>query len=251
MFASCSSSSSVILNPGSSVSSLYSLEQYQHHDHPTLFFNYSRIQHLSSKMKFLTAITLFATAVLAAPNPEPWCYRVGEPCWKVKRTTEAFVGAIRSTGGLSTRSESTGGIPNDIAFKAIQGLEDLAGLVAYSSQDPQAFFGNGTETEKRDVQEDKRWCYRVGQPCWKAKRSDEIQEDKRWCYRVGEPCWKAKRAAEAVLDASVEGDEKRSVEGEIPAEKRWCYRVGEPCWKAKRDLESVEDQARSLIESMQ
>ncbi|KAM0258609.1 hypothetical protein ACHAQJ_003780 [Trichoderma viride] len=202
-------------------------------------------------MKFLTAITLFATAALAAPNPEPWCYRIGEPCWKVKRATEAFVGAIRSTGGLATRSEPPAGIPNDIAFKAIQGLEDLAGLVAYSSQDPKAFFGNGTEPEKREVQEDKRWCYRIGEPCWKAKRSDEIQEDKRWCYRIGEPCWKAKRVAEAVLDASVEGDEKRSVEGEIPAEKRWCYRIGEPCWKAKRDLETVQDQARSLIESMQ
>ncbi|KAL7793042.1 hypothetical protein V8C37DRAFT_110770 [Trichoderma ceciliae] len=216
-------------------------------------------------MKFLTTVTLFATAALAAPNPEPWCYRIGEPCWKVKRATEAFVGAVRSAGGLTTRSESTEGIPNDVAFKAIQGLEDLAELIAYSSQDPNAFFGdsanghNETQPEKRDVQEDKRWCYRIGEPCWKAKRTDEIQEDKRWCYRIGEPCWKAKRAAEAVLDASVEGDEKRSVEGdekrsvegEVSAEKRWCYRIGEPCWKAKRDLESVQDLARSVIESMQ
>ncbi|KAH6608519.1 clock-controlled pheromone ccg-4 precursor [Trichoderma cornu-damae] len=208
-------------------------------------------------MKFLTTITLFATAALAAPNPEPWCYRIGQPCWKVKRATEAFVGAVRSTGGLVARGDQLNGIPTEVAAQALQGLNDLANLIAYSAEDPVVFLGDGvggqneTETEKRDVQEDKRWCYRIGQPCWKAKRTDEIQEDKRWCYRIGQPCWKAKRVAEAVLDASVEGDEKRSVEGEVPAEKRWCYRIGQPCWKAKRDLETVQDVARSLIESMQ
>ncbi|RFU76614.1 clock-controlled pheromone ccg-4 precursor [Trichoderma arundinaceum] len=205
-------------------------------------------------MKFLTTVTLFATAALAAPNPEPWCYRIGEPCWKVKRTTEAFVGAVRSTGGLVARSEPVDGIPTEIAGQALQGLNDLANLIAYNAEDPKVFLGDFVdehkETEKRDVQEDKRWCYRIGEPCWKAKRTDEIQEDKRWCYRIGQPCWKAKRAAEAVLDASVEGDEKRSVE-EVSPEKRWCYRIGQPCWKAKRDLESVQDLARSVIESMQ
>lgn len=207
-------------------------------------------------MKFLTTITLFATAALAAPNPEPWCYRIGEPCWKVKRATEAFVGAVRSTGGLTTRSEHEG-IPNELALSAIQGLDQLATLILSTAEDPSAFFNNGTETESEndkrevEVQEDKRWCYRIGEPCWKAKRTDEIQEDKRWCWIYGRPCWKAKRVAEAVLDATIEGDGKRSVETEVPAAKRWCYRVGEPCWKAKRNLESVQDMARSVIESMQ
>lgn len=205
-------------------------------------------------MKFLTTITLFATAALAAPNPEPWCYRIGEPCWKVKRATEAFVGAVRSTGGLVTRSQESGSVPNEIAGQAIQGLHDIAAIIAYTSQDPNLFLeggSNATEPEKREVQEDKRWCYRIGEPCWKAKRTEEIHESKRWCYRIGEPCWKTKRVAEAILDASVEGDVKRSVESEIAPEKRWCYRIGEPCWKAKRDLETVQNVARSVIESME
>ncbi|KAL7935488.1 hypothetical protein V8C35DRAFT_273282 [Trichoderma chlorosporum] len=204
-------------------------------------------------MKFLATITLLATAALAAPNPEPWCYRIGEPCWKVKRATEAFVGAVRSTGGLETRAESNG-IPNEVALSAIQGLDQLATLILYASEDPKAFLQNGTEpaNDKRDteVHEDKRWCYRIGEPCWKAKRTDEIQEDKRWCYRIGEPCWKAKRVAESVLGATVEGDIKRSVETEVSAEKRWCYRIGEPCWKAKRDLDTIQDVARNVIEDM-
>ncbi|KAL6872952.1 mating pheromone precursor [Trichoderma novae-zelandiae] len=233
-------------------------------------------------MKFLAAVTLFASAVVAAPNPEPWCYRIGEPCWKVKRTTEAFINAVRSHGGLSTRAEGEA-IPNGVALSAIQGLDQLATLILVSSEDPSSFFPpNATEPEgKRDVEveEDKRWCYRIGEPCWKAKREAEaeaaVEEEKRWCYRIGEPCWKAKRTdeiheskrwcwilggkcwktkrvAEAVLSATIEGDEKRSLETETYAgEKRWCYRIGEPCWKAKRDLETIQDVARSVIESMQ
>ncbi|KAL7946161.1 mating pheromone precursor [Trichoderma barbatum] len=239
-------------------------------------------------MKFLTAVTLLTSVVVAAPNPEPWCYRIGMPCWKVKRTTEAYVDAVRSTGALNTRSEHEG-IPNDVALSAIQGLDQLSSLILYASEDPDAFLNNGTEiteTEKRDtesqedkrwcyrigmpcwkakrdleslqegersveVEEEKRWCYRIGMPCWKAKRADEIQEDKRWCYRIGMPCWKSKRVAEAVLGATIQGDEKRSVEAEVPADKRWCYRIGMPCWKAKRDLETIQDLARSVIEDME
>ncbi|GFP57911.1 hypothetical protein ACSS6W_007213 [Trichoderma asperelloides] len=207
-------------------------------------------------MKFLTAITLFATAAIAAPNPEPWCWRVGESCWKAKRANDVFNIAVRAVGGLESgleaRSEPVGGIPNDVAFEAIKGIENLAILVAQASNDPKAFFGNHTEPAKRDLQEEeKRWCWRVGESCWKAKRTDEIQEDKRWCWRVGESCWKAKRVAEALLDATIEGDEKRSVETEDSPAKRWCWRVGESCWKAKRNIEFIQDQARSLIESLQ
>ncbi|KAL6693933.1 hypothetical protein J3F84DRAFT_349940 [Trichoderma pleuroticola] len=273
-------------------------------------------------MKFLATVGVLATAAVAAPspeaNPEPWCYRIGEPCWKIKRSAEAFVSTIQSVGGLESRDEHKG-IPNDIALSAIQGLDQLSTLILYASEDPTAFLENGTETapakrevevkmdrrwcyrigmpcwipkrsdaeiqeEKREVeiQEEKRWCYRIGMPCWIPKRGDaevqeekrevEVQEEKRWCYRIGMPCWipkrsdevseekracfqnggdcwKAKRVAEAVLAATLEGDEKRDVEEETP-EKKWCYRIGQPCWKAKRDVELIQDVARGAIEGM-
>ncbi|ETS04638.1 hypothetical protein M419DRAFT_41384, partial [Trichoderma reesei RUT C-30] len=189
---------------------------------------------------------------LAAPNPEPWCYRIGEPCWKLKRTAEAFNLAVRSHD-LTTRAQGEA-IPDEVALSAIEGLDQLKKLILVSTEDPSSLLPpNATEPEsKRDVEEEKRWCYRIGEPCWKAKRTDEISEEKRWCWILGGKCWKTKRVAEAVLSATIEGDEKRSVEAEGNAdEKRWCYRIGEPCWKAKRDLETIQDVARSVIESMQ
>ncbi|KAL6818423.1 hypothetical protein GGI42DRAFT_6110 [Trichoderma sp. SZMC 28013] len=263
-------------------------------------------------MKFLATAGVLATAALAAPNPEPWCYRIGEPCWKVARAAEAFAGSFQSVGGLESRADHHG-IPNEVALSAIQGLDQLSTLILYASEDPAAFLQNGTETapgkrdvevnmdkrwcyrigmpcwipkrntevqeETRDVevQQDKRWCYRIGEPCWIPKRDEEekreveVQEEKRWCYRIGEPCWipkrtneiseekrgcfqnggdcwKAKRVAEAVLEATIDGAEKRSVE-ETP-EKKWCYRIGEPCWKAERDVKLIQDVARSAIEGM-
>ncbi|OTA00537.1 hypothetical protein A9Z42_0007360 [Trichoderma parareesei] len=205
-------------------------------------------------MKFLAAVTVFASAALAAPNPEPWCYRIGEPCWKLKRTAEAFNHAVRSHD-LTTRAQGEA-IPDEVALSAIEGLDQLKKLILVSTEDPSSLLPpNATEPEsKRDVEveEDKRWCYRIGEPCWKAKRTDEISEEKRWCWILGGKCWKTKRVAEAVLSATIEGDEKRSVDAEGNAdEKRWCYRIGEPCWKAKRDLETIQDVARSVIESMQ
>ncbi|KAL7924345.1 hypothetical protein ACQKWADRAFT_267153 [Trichoderma austrokoningii] len=204
-------------------------------------------------MKFLTTVTLFATAAMAAPNPEPWCWRVGESCWKAKRANDALTLAVRSFEGIESGLQARGdAIPNELAYKAVGGLENLAILVAQASEDPSTFFGNHTEPAKRDLQDkEKRWCWRVGESCWKAKRTDEIQEDKRWCWRVGESCWKAKRAAIAVLDATIEGDVKRSVETEDSPAKRWCWRVGESCWKAKRNIEFIQDEARSLIESLE
>ncbi|UKZ79781.1 hypothetical protein TrVFT333_007543 [Trichoderma virens FT-333] len=265
-------------------------------------------------MKFLATVTVIATAALAAPNPEPECNQIGQPCWKVKRATEVFSSAVRSIGTVETEHQ---GIPNEVALSALQGLDQLSSLLLYASEDPSAFLQNVTDTstdkrdveiqeekrwcyrvgmtcgwknkrdeeiqeEKRDVeveeekrdaevQEEKRWCYRVGmtcgwknkryedleeekqwcyragEPCWKAKPTDEIQEDKRWCYKPGQPCWKAKHVAKGVLSATIEGDEKRSVE---ISEKSWCYQTGQPCWKAKRNLEAIQNGARSVIEGM-
>lgn len=213
----------------------------------------------------------------AVPNPAPeaeavpWCMRVGQSCWKAKRAAEAFSGAISSSGGLQARtpeadiSHSKGGA----AYFAKRSLNELANLVALVEDDPVSFyealaleneFEADTETtddavtaEKRSVEDqakDKRWCMRVGQSCWKAKRAAEAvlgaigsratedfgskpfdpkfavkRDAEPWCMRVGQSCWKR--------DADPEP---------------WCMRVGQSCWKAKRDLQAMSVVARSIVD---
>jgi hypothetical protein len=215
----------------------------------------------------------------AVPNPAPeaeavpWCMRVGQSCWKAKRAAEAFAGAVSSSGGLQARtpeadiSHSQGGA----AYYAKRSLNELANLVALVEDDPVSFYealalenefppdtettgDDSNEPEKRSAEaaaEDKRWCMRVGQSCWKAKRAAEAVLDaigtrstedfstkpfdpkfavKRdaepWCMRVGQSCWKR--------DADPEP---------------WCMRVGQSCWKAKRDLQAMSVVARSIVEA--
>ncbi|PTB53931.1 hypothetical protein M431DRAFT_86570 [Trichoderma harzianum CBS 226.95] len=201
-------------------------------------------------MKFLATVGVLASAAIAVPNPEPFCSQPGQPCWKVTRAAAAFADSMKFVGGLESRDEH--GIPNEIALSAINGLDQLSTMILYASEDPSAFrpYGeNGTETREVEVQEDKRWCYRPGEPCWVPKRTDEISEEKRGCFQNGGDCQKAKRVAEAVLAATIEGDEKRSVEVESP-EKRMCNSVGQPCWKAQRDLELIQNLARAAVEGM-
>ena len=94
--------------------------------------------------------------------------------------------------------------------------------------------------------EDKRWCERPGQSCWKAKREAEAiaeaeAEAEAWCERPGQSCWKAKReVAERDVETEVEVDTDSEPEPEVdddPAvqDKRWCERPGQSCWKARRD----------------
>ncbi|KAG6000431.1 hypothetical protein E4U21_005473 [Claviceps maximensis] len=164
----------------------------------------------------VTSVVLALAAVGAqaapSPEPEPWCYRVGQPCWKVKRVAEAFSEAIQSSGGLQERAPEAeySHAPGGAAYKARRSINELAHLAALTARNPDEYFsGLGLdeqfEAEQGGVEkrEPDPWCYRVGQPCWKRDASpDDIPtKDKRWCYRVGQPCWKSKRAADAVLNA--------------------------------------------------
>jgi hypothetical protein len=200
-------------------------------------------------MKFVLLALVGMAA--AAPEATPWCIRPGQPCWKVKRAAEAFTESLSSSnaGGLLARApEAAGGMAGRAAFAAKRSLGELAQYLALTQEDPYSYYtafgfededASAEETsteEKRD--EDKRWCMRPGQPCWKrdAEANPEaVQEDKRWCMRPGQPCWKAKRAAEAVLDIDAGAVAKREAETE---DKRWCMRPGQPCWKAKREAEA-------------
>lgn len=243
-------------------------------------------------MKFtLAALAIAATAVMAAPapeaEPEPWCLRPGEGCWKVKRAAEAFAEAISSSGGISERSPAAeysnqyGGA----AYMAKRHLNEVANLIALSQNDPVSFYKQlelenqldhdteGDKNEKRDASPaPEPWCLRPGEGCWK-RGADAVSEDKRWCLRPGEGCWKAKRAAEAVL--AIVGRDAENVDSKPfapayfakrdaepwclrPGEgcwKRsadanpepWCLRPGEGCWKAKRDILAMRSAAMEII----
>ncbi|KID90822.1 pheromone precursor [Metarhizium guizhouense ARSEF 977] len=239
-------------------------------------------------------LALAAAGAYAAPAPaaeaSPWCWRPGQPCWKVKRVAEAFSESIKSSGALKERTPEAeySNSPGGAAYTIKRSLNELAHVASLTAREPAEYYRDlGLETrfaadeglDKRDaVAEDKRqWCWQPGQPCWK---------DKRWCGAPGQPCWKAKRAAEAVIN-EIRDMSKRDEEGDAPpfnpghqgghfpaicngpnilclktkreaspeanpeASPQWCWRPGQPCWKAKRDLHALDLAARNIVESLE
>lgn len=236
-------------------------------------------------MKFTSATAMAVMAVGAmgipnpAPEPQPWCLRPGEPCWKAKRAVEVFANSVRSAGGIQARSDESdiSNAPGGAAYAAKRAVNELANVVALSSENPAEYYASlGLHeqfeadegvTEKRETAEE-AWCKRIGQPCgiykeekretsaeaWCKRigqpcgiyKSDKATNDKRWCMRPGQPCWKAKRTADAVLEAIGDGNDADAADTNAfnpiaVVEKRgaWCPRPGEPCWKAKREAEAV------------
>ncbi|KAL2201618.1 hypothetical protein CC79DRAFT_1281974 [Sarocladium strictum] len=202
---------------------------------------------------------------MAAPSPEPWCDKKGQSCgkrdvaveldarwcdkkgqscWKRDAAAEAFAEAIASSGGILARSPESdfSNAPGGASYYAKRQLNELAGLVALTTRDPEAFYASlglenrfyaDTEGElaakfKRDdaspwnkrtaLPEAEPWCDKPGQPCWKVRR-DADPEAEPWCDKPGQSCWKNKRAEEN--------------------DKRWCDKKGQSCWKAKRAAEAV------------
>ncbi|OAQ71329.1 clock-controlled pheromone ccg-4 precursor [Pochonia chlamydosporia 170] len=171
-------------------------------------------------------LTLAAAGAFAAPSPKPapvpWCWRPGEPCFKVKRVADAFAEAIKTSGGLKEREPEAeySNSPGGAAHIAKRLVNELAHLSALTAREPDQYYRDlGMESqferdephnEKRDADADaapEPWCWRPGQSCWKRDPSNDPVpvKDKRWCHRPGQSCWKAKRAAEAVVRA-VEDD---------------------------------------------
>ncbi len=207
------------------------------------------------KLIVLTAAAIIAgVAAAPAPEPEPWCMRPGMPCWKVKRTTDAFADAITEDSSIQARSpvyDYPFG-PGSPEFYANGAIDELASLAALSSPDAAAYYGSLNLPSDFDVAAendtgalDKRWCMRPGMPCWKRSTEELNSEDKRWCMRPGMPCWKAKRAAEAILEAS---DDATDAEGSTEG---WgeCDRPGQPCWKAKRDIYTLRSVAQTVADA--
>ncbi|KAK8929772.1 hypothetical protein H634G_01641 [Metarhizium anisopliae BRIP 53293] len=181
--------------------------------------------HVTSIVLALAAAGAYAAPAPApAPEASPWCWRPGQPCWKVKRVAEAFSESIKSSGALKERTPEAdySNSPGGAAYKIKRSLIELAHVASLTAREPAEYYRDlGLETRfAADEGLDKRqWCGSPGEPCWKDKR-DAVAEDKRqWCGGPGEPCWK---------------------------DKRWCGAPGEPCWKAKRAAEAVINEIRDI-----
>ncbi|EOO02638.1 putative pheromone precursor protein 1 protein [Phaeoacremonium minimum UCRPA7] len=206
----------------------------------------------------------------AEASPEAWCTKHGQSCWKVKRVAEAFANAITSSGGVvESREASFSNMPGNAAYNAKRAIDELAGVVAATRSEPETFYNDlnlfeefspdaePEETEKRDV--------------------ITPENDKRWCTKHGQSCWKAKRAAEAIVNTIDSfAKEARDVDFEPVARGKreagpepWCTKHGQSCWKreassvearcnelngacsvAKRDLHAMYAAARSVLEEM-
>lgn len=222
-------------------------------------------------MKYLApiCIALFAIGAnsaaiaIAEPEPEPICWRPGQPCGKVKRAAEAYDTSIWYYP------------PGD--YHCVDGKIDL---------------GNKTKREAEADAEAAAICWRPGQPCGKAKRAaialahavsnaypeaeaffdmhaipeafsepeaiaegkysflpsfqqsvradayiaDPVDEKLKReaeaiCWRPCQPCARVKRAAEAIASALAEPVPE-------PAPEPICWRPGQPCGKAKRAAEA-------------
>ncbi|CAK7271293.1 hypothetical protein SEPCBS57363_004541 [Sporothrix epigloea] len=212
-------------------------------------------------------LALGATSVSAAAvakHHKGFCSLPGQPCWKVKRTAEAFAEAIASFGGpaadsdsaLSRRSHADGGAAN----LAMRSLDGLATIVASTQSEPRSFYTDlqltsrfpepialtGEELAARDVDAEKReaeaepeakhFCPLKFESCWKAKREAEADpEAKNFCSLPGQSCWKAKRAAEAIISSI---DDSSSSVAKREAEAKFCPLKHESCWKQKREAEA-------------
>ena len=231
-------------------------------------------------MKALTPFVLLSVA-LAAPSPEPWCFRIAMPCWKTKRAVDAFTRSVQESASIVARSEDTSAAPplaktpESSTFFAEQALNELAHISALASGKPVTFYTDlpisfSTDVDfhtkqeskrqeipvggglclncwkKRNDDHERRWCYKQDLlvPCLKAH-----EEEKRWCFRIAMPCCKAKRASDAILTAADEETDGH-LDDVSKREASPCMQPGKACWQAKRDLHAMKSIARDIIEKL-
>ncbi|KAL5345581.1 isocitrate dehydrogenase (NAD(+)) idh1 [Pseudogymnoascus australis] len=213
-------------------------------------------------MKYLATLCVAAlvagvnSAAIAAPEPEAYCWRPGQPCGKVKRAAEAFAEAIAEPAADAKASPYCWR-PGQPCGKAKRTALALAHAVADAHPEAKAFFDMlaireafpepeavaeaeaGNDKVKREAEaEAEAYCWRPGQPCGKVKRAAEAIASALaepapgpYCWRPGQPCGKAKRDAEATAEA-------------------YCWRPGQPCGKAKREANALAEAAAEAIASL-
>ncbi|MCJ1412892.1 putative serine/threonine protein phosphatase [Ptychographa xylographoides] len=167
-----------------------------------------------------------AAAPAAAPDAEAvhrWCYRVGEPCNKLKRAADAIAEAVAEpvpeAAPVHRWCYRVGEPCNKAKRDALSMAEALAEAHAAAMPAPKA-----SKTFRIPPE-----SYQETKPS-----SGEIED---YCNGADAPCSKVKRAAEAIAAAMAEPAAQPEPEAE--AVHRWCYRVGEPCNKHKRALDDL------------
>ncbi|KAG5912656.1 hypothetical protein E4U53_005228 [Claviceps sorghi] len=100
----------------------------------------------------------------ASPDDIPtkdkrWCYRIGEPCWKSKRAAEAVLHEIRSDDAHDDAHDAKDAPPPP----AKQPFPPAC-------NGPRVLCWKKREAAPEPEPEPEPWCYRIGEPCWKAKR---------------------------------------------------------------------------------
>ncbi|KAG5956547.1 hypothetical protein E4U13_007792 [Claviceps humidiphila] len=175
-------------------------------------------------------IALVASGAFAAPSPEPqpWCWRPGQGCWKVKRAADAFAEAIQSSSSIVARAPET---ENGNSARA---LNELAHLVALTARDPSEFY-DGLGLEKKSVDVD----------ATKAARAvlDEIRDVSHEEESSAAP------PSPHTFPPECEGPRVLCWKKREADPEPWCWRPGQGCWKAKRDLHALEVAARAIIEA--
>lgn len=103
-------------------------------------------------------LTIAAAAVEASPiaDAQPWCDVKGEPCWKSKRSAEAFIEATHANIHEARDAEPWCSVKGEPCWK--------------SKREAEAFIAASGAISARDAQP---WCDVKGEPCWKNKRSAE------------------------------------------------------------------------------
>jgi hypothetical protein len=200
------------------------------------------------------------SAAIAVAEPEPICWRPGQPCGIVKRAAEAFAEAIaepiaepicwrpgQPCGKVKREAEAEAEAaaicwrPGQPCGKAKRAALALAHAVANANPEAEAFFdklaireafpepeavAEGTFTPSPISSIETNADTSVAEPVDdKLKREAEAI-----CWRPGQPCGKVKRAAEAIASALAE-----------PAPEPICWRPGQPCGKAKRDADAAAE----------
>lgn len=161
--------------------------------------------------------------------------RPAQPCWKLKRSVDAFNEHAADTDAVQERAETT---TADLDLFAASAYDHLVHLAANASPDPDAFYEQHRLHSEAKRGDNQLRCASEGAACWARGAEQSGEVEKRWCMRPAQPCWKARRAAESILNSGQEDAEEEEEE---------CGADDGECANAKRHLDGLHQVAREIV----